>query len=35
MCVPDLGELPATAPPAEVQSIAYPAEDKPVLFGHY
>ena len=35
MCVPDPGELPVTAPPAKVQDITYPAEAKPVFFGHY
>lgn len=35
MCVPDLGELPVTAPPAKVQSIIYSREAKPVFFGHY
>ncbi len=35
MCVPDLGELPVTAPPAKVRDITYPAEAKPVFFGHY
>ncbi len=35
MSVLDPGELPVTKPPAKVQDITYPAEAKPVFFGHY
>jgi hypothetical protein len=35
MSVPDPGELPVTAPPAEVQKAIYPENAKPVFFGHY
>lgn len=35
MSVPDPGELPVTAPPARVQAATYPADAKPVFFGHY
>jgi hypothetical protein len=35
MSVPDPGELPVTAPPAEVQKTIYPEDAKPVFFGHY
>jgi hypothetical protein len=35
MSVPDPGELPVMAPPPEVQKAIYPADAKPVFFGHY
>lgn len=35
MSVPDLSQLPPGKPPESVRALAYPANAKPVFFGHY